>query len=215
MTFLGIPLAFLWTALLVELTPGPNMSYLAVLSLAHGKRAGFAAVAGIATGLSVVGLLAALGLAAVISQSPLLYNLLRWSGVAYLAWLAWEIWNGNDGNSSSEIGATADRTQFFRRGLITNLLNPKAAVFYIAALPPFVDPAGDVLRQTMSLSLAYVAVATFIHLGVVSAAATARGQLQHHVKMTSLRRALAVCVMLVAVWLAWQTRTAPVASSPG
>lgn len=209
MTILGIPLAFLWTALLVELTPGPNMSYLAVLSLARGKRAGFAAVAGVATGLLIVGLIAALGLAAVISQSPLLYNLLRWGGVAYLVWLAVDIWQGDESGSSNKESAPVNRAQFFRRGLATNLLNPKAAVFYIAALPPFVDPAGDVLRQTISLSLAYVAVATVIHLGVVSAAASARGQLQHHLNMAALRRVLAVCVLIVAVWLAWSTRSAP------
>lgn len=209
MTLLGIPLAFLWTALVVELTPGPNMSYLAVLSLAHGKRAGFAAVAGIATGLLIVGLLAAFGLTAVISQSPLLYHILRWSGVAYLVWLAADIWQSPESGATDTDGAATDRSPFFRRGLTTNLLNPKAAVFYIAVLPPFVDPAGDVLRQTMSLSLAYVTVATIIHLGVVNAAASARRQLNHRVNMAAVRRVLAVCVLIVAVWLAWSTRSAP------
>ena len=209
MTILGIPLAFLWTALLVELTPGPNMSYLAVLSLTRGKRAGIAAVAGVATGLLIVGLIAAFGLTAVISQSQLLYNLLRWGGVAYLAWLAVDIWRGDESGSPDRESTQADRTQFFRRGLATNLLNPKAAVFYIAALPPFVDPAGDVLRQTISLSLAYVAVATVIHLGVVSTAASARGQLQRYLNMAASRRVLAVCVLIVAVWLAWSTRSPP------
>ena len=208
MTVLGIPLAFLWTALLIELTPGPNMSYLAVLSLAHGKKAGFAAVAGIATGLLIVGVLAALGLSAVIAQSPLMYNLLRWGGVAYLVWLAWDIWKGKEAGSSDAEEA-ADSSHFFRRGLMTNLLNPKAAVFYIAVLPPFVDQTGTVLRQTISLSVAFVVIATIIHLGVVSAAATARKHLQHHVKMSSLRLVLALCVLFVAVWLGWSTRAAP------
>jgi threonine/homoserine/homoserine lactone efflux protein len=74
-------LAFALTALIIEITPGPNMTYLAALS--GGMRTGFAAVAGIAIGLLTYGIVAALGLAAVIDNSPLLYGLLRWGGVAY------------------------------------------------------------------------------------------------------------------------------------
>ena len=85
-------LAFALTALIIEITPGPNMTYLAALSLSNGARTGFAAVAGIALGLLTYGVIAAFGLAAVIDNSPLLYGLLRWGGVIYLLWLAWESW---------------------------------------------------------------------------------------------------------------------------
>ena len=105
------------------------------------------------------GIVAALGLAAVIDNSPLLYGLLRWGGVAYLLWLAWETWS-----SERETSPDGDRWPpmsepwiAFRRGLITNLLNPKAAVFYIAVLPEFIRPGADpVLSQTLALSVVYV-----------------------------------------------------------
>src|SRR3954465_1575458 len=79
-------LAFALTAFIIEITPGPNMTYLAALSLSHGARTGFAAVAGIALGLMSYGIAAALGLAALIDSSPLLYELMRWAGVGYLVW---------------------------------------------------------------------------------------------------------------------------------
>ena len=72
---------FALTSMLIELTPGPNMAYLAVVSATQGRRPGFAAVAGVALGLSIVGLAAALGLAALIGASPVLYQALRWGGV--------------------------------------------------------------------------------------------------------------------------------------
>ena len=85
-------LAFALTCFVIEITPGPNMAYLAALSLSQGVRAGLAAVAGIALGLSVYGVAASLGLSAIIDNSAFLYEALRWGGVVYLLWLAWEAW---------------------------------------------------------------------------------------------------------------------------
>ena len=84
--------AFATTCLVIELTPGPNMGYLALLTATQGRRAGTAAALGVGLGLLAVGLAAALGLTAIISNSYILYELLRWGGVAYLLWLSWEAW---------------------------------------------------------------------------------------------------------------------------
>jgi threonine/homoserine/homoserine lactone efflux protein len=81
---IGPLLAFVVTALVIEITPGPNMTYLAALSLSSGARTGFAAVAGIALGLMTYGLIATFGLTTIIDKSPVLYGLLRWGGVLYL-----------------------------------------------------------------------------------------------------------------------------------
>ena len=144
-------LAFALISLIIEITPGPNMTYLAALSLSSGMRAGFAAVAGIASGLAVYGIVAALGLAAVIDNSPLLYGILRWGGVAFLLWLAWEAWSSERETSPDASGGIDTEPRVaFRRGLITNLLNPKAAVFYVAVLPEFTRPdAGSLMWQTL------------------------------------------------------------------
>ena len=81
------------------------MAYLATLALDRGRRAGLLATVGVATGLSVHAIVAALGLGALISQAPLVYDLLRWAGVAYLLYLAWETWQPNEKEHPAVVGA--------------------------------------------------------------------------------------------------------------
>lgn len=205
---MSLTLAFAWVAFAVELTPGPNMTYLALLSLGSGRKAGLSAVAGVALGLLVMGLAAALGLAALISQSPALYEILRWGGVAYLLWLAWEGWH-DGGEAGPDIVPSGDHDlRFFRQGLVTNLLNPKAAVFYIGVLPSFVDPSKNLVAQTLTLTVLYVAIATAIHLAIVLLASNARAFLASRISTQRLSRTLSIMLALVAVWLAFATRRA-------
>ena len=198
-------LAFLATAIIVELTPGPNMATLASLTLERGRRAGFAGVAGIALGLAVVGVLASLGLTALISGSPFLYQVLRWGGILYLLYLAYDAWR--DAGASDIAREPKDHGSLFLRGLTINLLNPKAAVFYVAILPNFVDPArSGLLAQNLMLVAIYVAVATAIHSGIVLLAARLRPVLVAGTGERVLRRSLACLMALIAVWFAWETR---------
>lgn len=197
-------IAFAVTSTLIELTPGPNMVWLAIVAATEGRRPGYAAVAGVAFGLALVGLAAAFGLTAAINASPALYQMLRWAGVAYLLWLAWEGWRG--GGADGALAAPgSSRAVYFRRGLITNLLNPKAAVFYIAVLPGFLAPTGSVLAETLSLTAIYVIVATLIHATIVTAAAVAQYWLDDPVRERRLRRTLSAALGLVALWFAWKT----------
>lgn len=199
--------AFALTALIIEITPGPNMTYLAALSLSSGMRTGFAAVAGIALGLATYGVIAALGLAAVIDGSPILYGILRWSGVAYLLWLAWETWSSERETSPyATDGPDGEPWVAFRRGLITNWLNPKAAVFYVAVLPEFIHTgAGSVMSQTLTLSAVYVAVATLIHSGIVLLAGSLQSKIAAPDKRRTVRRRLALALVVIAIWFALTT----------
>ncbi len=200
-------LAFAATALAIELTPGPNMVWLAIVAASDGRRAGFAAVAGVALGLAVVGVAAAFGLAAVIAGSPLAYQVLRWAGVGYLLWLAWDGWRGaDDAPEHAALGSSLGK--YFARGLITNLLNPKAFLFYIAVLPGFLPPFTSMaagLADTLTLTLIYVAAATVIHAGIVALAGTARDWLTVGGRAVVVRRALALALVGVAVWMVWKT----------
>jgi threonine/homoserine/homoserine lactone efflux protein len=197
-------LAFALTALIIEITPGPNMAYLAALSLSSGMRTGFAAVAGIALGLAIYGLVAALGLSAAIDRSPLLYGLLRWGGVVFLLWLAWESWVSSKEAASEEIDERP--WPAFRRGLITNLLNPKAAVFYIAMLPDFVRPeGGSVMWQTLILSVIYVAIATLIHATIVVFAGSLQSVIVTANSRGSIKRGFALMLVGIAIWFALNT----------
>jgi threonine/homoserine/homoserine lactone efflux protein len=197
-----VPPEFLLTALLIELTPGPNMAYLAALSLAEGRRVGFSAVAGVSLGLALVGVLAALGLAAAIAAEPLAYGFLRYAGAAFLLYLAWEGWRGAGGEV-----APAGRRAAFGRALMTNLLNPKAAVFYVTVLPLFLGPPGpDLVARNLALVAGYVAVASAVHAAIVLFAAALRPYLVEGPREMLVRRMLALGLVFVALWFFMETR---------
>lgn len=206
--FGGVEPAALWgfalASVLMEVTPGPNMAYLAILALSDGRRAGYAAVAGVATGLLLVGLASALGVGAADSASPLTYQALRWGGFLYLLWLAWAGWSEAD-EAPEHAARGSSLGRFFARGLITNLLNPKAFALYVAVLPGFLSLDHPALPQAVRLSLLYVAIATAIHLAIVTAAAAARRFLSDARRRAILRRVLSVMLAGVAVWLAVKT----------
>lgn len=193
---------FALASLLIELTPGPNMTYLAIVSAAEGRRAGFATVAGVALGLGIIGLVAAFGLAEAIQASPLLYEGLRWAGVLFLLYLAWDGWRAG---AEVVLTGAATHKKHFRRGLITNLLNPKAAVFYVAVLPTFIDAGRPVLSQAVSLTLIYVLVATLVHAAIVLLAGMLEPFLNDPRREQLARRVLSVLLALVALWFGWST----------
>ena len=197
-------LPFIVTSFAIELTPGPNMAYLAVLSVDRGRAAGLAAVAGVALGLLVLGLLAGFGLGTIVSQTRWLFELLRWGGVAYLLWLAWDSYRDAQ-RPLDELPEGEKLKGFFTRGLVTNLLNPKAALFYVTVLPNFLVETSPKGAQSLALTLVYVAVATIVHAGI----AVAGGSLQPILSSRQWRGRLgivfAVLLVAVAIWLAATT----------
>jgi threonine/homoserine/homoserine lactone efflux protein len=197
--------AFTVASLAVELTPGPNMVYLAILTLSEGRRAGYIAVAGVALGLLIIGVVAAVGLSALVLDSPAIYQALRWGGVVYLLWLAWDGWRDAD-DPPVETVVTNSHAKHFIRGLITNVLNPKAGLFYIAVLPGFIDPAQHMIAQTFFLSIFFVLIATATHAAIVTLAATALPLLENAQRRMIVQRVLSSALAGVAVWLAWSTR---------
>lgn len=202
----AVLIPFLAAVLLIELTPGPNMGWLALVAAARGRGAGLAAVAGVAVGLAAWMLAATLGLSQVLMRAPVLYQGVRWAGVAFLLWLAWEAWRAPmDAEATAD--ETASRRGLFMRGLVGNLLNPKAAALYVALLPNFVRPEqGAPWLQALTLGAIHVAVATVVHgaivLGADHAGRAALAQTQGPV----VRALMAGGIAAVAIWTAWQTR---------
>lgn len=196
---------FLIAVLLIELTPGPNMGYLAALSASQGRTAGFRAVAGVTLGLAFYMLLAVLGIAEILAAAPLVYGALRWAGVAYLLYLAWEAWRGASETSPGH-GRDVDHAPFWR-GLIANVLNPKALVFYVTLLPGFI--AADHAPfwvQALILGSLHLLVSLIIHGLIVLGASHAGAVIAKSRGAAPVRRALAIGIALIAVWLAWETR---------
>lgn len=192
--------SFLLVVLLVELTPGPNMGWLALLSASEGRRAGFAATAGIGLGLAIIAAASALGLAQLAQASAVMFNLLRYAGAAFLLWMAWEAWVGKREVSPSTFRENDRPAKHFRRGLIINLLNPKAAVFFITVLPLYIAADEPVAMQTVQLSVVYVAIATLIHIIIVLLAGRAHGWLSSGPYARLARRGFAVMLAVIALW---------------
>lgn len=194
-------LSFALTSAIIEITPGPNMTYLALVSASQGRRAGFVTVLGVAAGLGLIGTIAALGVAEAIAASTLLYETLRWGGILFLLYLAWDGWRGG----GDVVRPARTDARHFRRGLLTNVFNPKAAAFYVTVLPTFVVSSQGLLSQTLVLTAIYVAIATAIHLGIVAAAGSLEPFLTDSRRERVARRVLSALLALVAVWFAWST----------
>ncbi len=153
-------LGFALVALTMVLTPGPNMIYLISRSITQGPAAGLVSLCGVALGFVFYMLCAAFGITALLFAVPYAYDALRLAGAGYLLWLAWQAVRPN-GRSPFQVRELAIDTprKLFAMGLFTNLLNPKAAMLYLALLPQFIDPVqGSVLTQSMALGFAQIAI---------------------------------------------------------
>ena len=141
---------FAAAALILYLTPGADMMFTLASGIAGGPKAGMAAACGISCGVLVHAVAAAAGIASLLAAHPDAYHALRWAGAAYLAYLAWASWT-----APAEVAAgrgTRRVRAAFTRGFLTNILNPKVALFVLALLPQFTDPAiGPVWHQILIL----------------------------------------------------------------
>ncbi len=170
-------LLFCLASVALVLTPGPNLLYLISRTLCQGRMAGLVSLAGTTTGFIVHILAASLGLSAVFLAVPVAYDVLRWAGAAYLVYLAWDsVRAGSGGLFAPRTLLAAAPAKLFRMGLLTSILNPKVALFYLALFPQFVDPArGSVLTQSLVLGATQIVIAVIGDtLFVLAAALIAR-----------------------------------------
>jgi threonine/homoserine/homoserine lactone efflux protein len=165
-------IGFALVALGMVLTPGPNMVYLISRSICQGRKAGFISLAGVATGFVVYMACAAFGITALLFAIPYAYDALRFGGALYLLYLAWQAVKPG-GRSPFQVRDLApDRPRkLFAMGLMTNLLNPKIALLYLALLPQFIDPlAGSVLAQSFALGFVQIIISVSINALITLAA---------------------------------------------
>ncbi len=132
---------FIMTALVLNATPGVDLLFTLSRTLQHGWRAGVAAALGITCGCVVHTLAAALGLAALLAASALAFTAIKWLGAAYLIWLAWGLLRDavRDIEPSLTPQPPAPLAHVFVQGFLTNVLNPKVALFFLALLPQFIS----------------------------------------------------------------------------
>src|ERR1700676_2874212 len=156
--------------------PGPDMLLIASRSASQGRAAGFASLAGIQVGTYCHALAAAFGLSQLFLAVPLAYDVVRYAGAAYLLYLAWKAFreNGTVAGPNARL-PRYPAGQMFRQGLLTNILNPKMALFVLALFPQFVHPeAGSVAGQIMILATLLNLIGLMVN-GVVIFAASRFG----------------------------------------
>lgn len=155
---------FVSAGILLNLTPGQDSIYIASRSVAEGTRAGIAAALGVGTGGLVHVTAATFGLSAVLAASAVAFTIIKWVGVAYLVYLGVRLLVSRNGISRHAISATGEVgwSTAYRRGILTNVLNPKVAIFFLAFLPQFVAESGA--HRALSL---LVLGGTFVFTGTI------------------------------------------------
>lgn len=160
-------------ALLMVLTPGPNMIYLISRSICQGKKAGVISLLGVIAGFFVHMLAAAIGLTTLFMTVPLAYEILKWLGAAYLLYLAWQAVRPGARSPFEARDLPIDSpAKLFVMGFMTNVLNPKIAVFYLSIFPQFVSPEhGSMFFQSVQLGLTQIVVSFSVNLVIALSAA--------------------------------------------
>jgi threonine/homoserine/homoserine lactone efflux protein len=171
---------FASAALLVNLTPGPDMLFVAGTSAARGQRDGVFAALGVGLGCMLHIALAALGLSALLAASATAFTVVKWVGAAYLVWVGITMLRaGGSRDVDARTAVPASSMKVFWQGATTNALNPKVALFFLAFLPQFVD--ADSAHQALAfllLGLIFVFNGTLWCLGVAAFAARAAGRIR-------------------------------------
>ena len=167
-------LLFAGAALLMVLTPGPNMIYLISRSICQGRKAGVISLLGVIAGFLVHMFAAAVGCTALFMKIPLAYEALKWAGAVYLLYLAWQAIRPGARSPFEARNLPVDPPRkLLMMGFLTNLLNPKIAMFYLAIFPQFVSPEhGSLFSQSIELGLAQIVVSFSVNLCIALSAAS-------------------------------------------
>lgn len=167
-------LLFALAALVLVISPGPNMIYLISRSITQGRKAGIISLLGVICGFLFHILMVSFGLTAVLFAVPLAYTVLKTAGVIYLLYLAWQAIHPKGKSLFETTGSLSyDKpSKLFSTGFLTNVLNPKVAVFYLSFFPQFINPEyGSVLMQSIELGITQVTVSFTVNFIIVLSAA--------------------------------------------
>jgi threonine/homoserine/homoserine lactone efflux protein len=180
---------FLLATLALNLTPGPDMLYVFARSVGQGRRAGVVSAFGIGAGTLVHMMAVALGLSTLLLQVPIAYDAIRYLGAAYLLYLGVRSIL-SAGDLTAEARPTQDSLpRIFRQGVITNVLNPKVALFFLAFLPQFADPSrGPVFWQIVFLGLLFATSGTIVNTAVALLSGTLGDRLRTNPRISRIQR---------------------------
>ena len=203
-------LLFLAAALVIAVTPGPGIFYVAARTLAGGRGEGLASSFGTGLGGLVHVAGGALGVSALVMASAEAFTVLKLAGAAYLVWLGIKAIREARVGPPDGVVATTGAAKAFREGVVVEALNPKTAAFFLALIPQFVDPTrGHVAPQFIALGLASVALNTLADVAVASVASRARDGLGRRPGLVRrLREASGAVLCALGISLAFARRPA-------
>jgi threonine/homoserine/homoserine lactone efflux protein len=168
---------FLTASIVISITPGPDLTYVFARGLAHGRKAGLVSVAGIVSGLVIHTCLVAFGLAALIAGSDIAFDVIRYLGAAYLIWMGIRLIRSRGGLEANGKAVGGKWSTIYLQGLLTNLLNPKILLFFLAFLPQFADPMRCSVALQIIILGAILIVCGLVALLTVALASGAMGTL--------------------------------------
>lgn len=195
--------SFAAVAALLTLTPGLDTALILRTSLLAGRRPAWGVTLGIQLGTLVWGVLTAAGLSALLAASQLAYDVLRWAGAAYLVWMGLRMLLAR--SSGAQEVAEGQEVRFgtgFRRGLVTNLLNPKVGAFYVAMLPQFIPEGAPHALMGLALAGVHVAEGLVWSVALIGFASLMSGFLRSPVVRRVLDRVTGVVIVGFGVRLA-------------
>jgi len=200
-------LTFLVAAFALNIAPGPDMLYVIGRSVGQGRRAGIVSALGVFVGCWVHILAAAFGIAALLRSSPMAFNLVRYAGAGYLIYLGLKMLAQRTDLTSQQL-KTESLGAIFRQGVITNVLNPKVAIFFLAFLPQFINAQrGSVVLQIVVLGLIFNVGGTLVNLAVAYAGGTLGELLRRNQSIARWQRRFTGLIFVgLGLRLAWQKR---------
>jgi len=204
---------FTAAALILAITPGPGIFYVAARTLSGGRAEGIASSLGTGIGGSVHVIAGALGVSAIVLASAELFTALKLIGAAYLVFIGWRTFQSARRESAPDLSVMVEPPhgvrRAFREGILVEALNPKTAAFFLAFIPQFIDPAGAVALQFVVLGLISVTLNTLADVVVAFAASRIRaGAVSRPELIRRLREASGGAMVLLGLGLAFARRPA-------
>lgn len=195
-------LTYLLTTLILSLSPGSGAINTMSTAISHGTRGVVASICGLQLGLAVHIVLVGVGLGALISQSLLAFEILKWLGAAYLIWLGIQQWRAAGALDLHALANSMPRRKLFKRAVFVNLTNPKSIVFLAALFPQFIVPHQPQAAQYLILGVTTVAVDIVVMLGYATLATRIAVWLKGPRQIRLLNRLFGSLFMLVGALLA-------------
>ncbi|MCU0566974.1 MAG: LysE family translocator [Oculatellaceae cyanobacterium Prado106] len=188
---------FLLSSLFLWLTPGTDTMYILARSISQGRQAGLISALGIGSGILVHTLFAAVGLSAILATSAWMFAAIKFAGAAYLIYLGIQTWLKPPHSLATPETHAMSHWQIYRQGVITNVLNPKIAIFFLAFLPQFVDPIANLgALPFLVLGILFVTGSTLWCFVITALASTLTKTLRGNIRFSRWLERITGCVYI-------------------